>query len=126
MAPIVDELAVGAARRHHRDLALEIDEGFEHGFLLADSGPGFGDVLRRIDFELALAVVAEGRGFEDRGISEIAQRLLEIVERAHFAIGRDGQAGFGREMSFRGCAAGWCGEWPRPGERARSGQRLRL
>ena len=37
-----DELAVGAARRHHRNLALEIDERFEHAFLLFPARPGLG------------------------------------------------------------------------------------
>ena len=64
---VVHELAVLAARRHHRNLALEIDERFEHRFLTPDRAPGLGQLIARADQKLALAVVTERGCLQHRG-----------------------------------------------------------
>ena len=122
---VVHELAVCAARRHHRNLAIEIDEGFEHGLLLADRVPGFGRAVGRVDPELTLAVVAEGGGLEHRRAAEVGQRAIQ----AHRANApRDRASSAIRHWSgttSRECAAAWCAEWTRWDARARNGQRPR-
>src|ERR1700674_2603500 len=67
---IMHELAVVAAGRHYRDLAVEVDEGFEHRFFPANRVPSFGHALGRIDPKLTFAVIAELRRLEHRGTAQ--------------------------------------------------------
>ena len=53
------DLAVAAARRDHRHLALEIDETFEDAGRVVQGSPRRGRVAAFCDLGLALAVVAE-------------------------------------------------------------------
>src|SRR5579863_1993626 len=94
---VVYELSILAARGHHRYLAFEIDERFEHGFLLADRRPSFRRPIGRIDSELALTVVAERRGFQHRRTSQIGDSEIQPLQRTNLAIRRGGQAGMGEQ-----------------------------
>ena len=97
---VVYELAVLAARGDHRNLAIEIDERFEHCFLLADGAPGLGRAIGRIDSKLTLAVVAERGGFQHRRAAQIGERAVQAFERTHLAIRRCRQAGIREERFF--------------------------
>ena len=70
--------AVMGARDHHRNLALEIDALFEDRAARAQLPPGGLRVGAGADFPLALAVVSEPRGLEDRGCADIVHRPAEI------------------------------------------------
>src|SRR5579883_339940 len=85
----VYEGTIGAARPHDRDLAIEIDEGFEHRFLPADCVPRLAGALWCFDAHLPLTVVAECRRFENCRTAEFRDSALEILRRTHLAKRRD-------------------------------------
>ena len=63
---VMRELAVEPARRDHRDLVREVDEPLDDRFLVADQPPDALAVFDAIDAVLALAVVTERGGLDDR------------------------------------------------------------
>ena len=70
---VVRELAVEPARRDDRDLVREVDDALDDRFLVADQAPDALAVFDAIDAVLALAVVAERRGLDDRRQADRAE-----------------------------------------------------
>ena len=68
------DLAFEAARGDHRHLALESDEALEDHRRRAQRAVDGGDVGAFADQRLALAVVTEAPGLEDRGAAELGHR----------------------------------------------------
>jgi hypothetical protein len=64
--------AVDAADRQQREFAIEHHPAFEHRRLAADRRPGGGRVVDRADARLALAVIAEAAGLQDRRRADLA------------------------------------------------------
>ena len=94
---VVRERAVDAARRHHGELALEIDEGFEHGLDAADRAPGRSASSARSDERLALAVVAEVGGLQHGRAAQAFESRVQIRGRAHRRKRRQRKAGAGEK-----------------------------
>ena len=90
--PVVRERTVEAARGHHRELEHEVDDPLEHRGLVADQAPHRLEVERRGDAVLALAVVAEGRGLEDRRQADPLDGGGQLLERLHRLERRDRKA----------------------------------
>ena len=72
------DLAVGGARRDHRNLALERHEGLEDRRSGAELVPELAEIAAVADHGLALAVIAEAAGLEHGGrpIVAIAARRV--------------------------------------------------
>ena len=81
------ELAIAAAHSHHAQLALERNKRFQNQAhllrLCAQRLPGSCGVLRLVDTELALAVIAQTAGLEDAGRADAANRRLQPFPRLH-------------------------------------------
>lgn len=88
------EAAVGAARGHHRDLALEGHEAFEDQRRAAELREDRVAVALAglADDALALAVVAEAAGLQHRRQADGLQGTGEVVRRVHGPERRRGDA----------------------------------
>ena len=86
--------AVAPARRHHRDLALEVDEALEDRWRAADLVPGRDRVRAVADQGLAFAVVPEPPGLEHGRPADRIERRRQIGRSVDPAVrrGRDLQA----------------------------------
>jgi hypothetical protein len=78
---VEDAVAAAPARRHDRQLARERHELLEQGGHLAESSPGDGRVIRAAHRRLALAVVAEPPGLQQRRRCERRRRTLRVGRR---------------------------------------------
>jgi hypothetical protein len=74
---------------------LEGDEAFKDGLLAAHGRVGGCEVCESVDFGLALAVVAEAAGFEDRWQTKFLDVCLEVGE----ALDAREFGGFGAEVA---------------------------
>ena len=95
------DLAFQAARRDHRDFALEGDEAFKDHRRRAQRAVNRGDVRAFADQRLALAVVAEPPGLEDRGTAEFGDRAHQRARILDADKGRDLVAEIAQEGLFR-------------------------
>ena len=68
----------------------------------ADLAPGRGSFGRLLELRLALAVVSEPRGFQDRGRWNVAQRGLEFGQAVDRPPGRCAGADLGEEALLLG------------------------
>jgi N-acyl-D-aspartate/D-glutamate deacylase len=69
------ERAVAAPRRHHRGLVCEIDKAFQDGRRALEAFKRLGRFVRRRDFRLALAVIAEAARLDDAAAAQLGERL---------------------------------------------------
>ena len=101
LAEIVgDDLAFEAARGDDRDFALEGDEAFEDHRRRAERAMERGDVRALADQRLALAVVAEAAGLQDRGAAELGDRARERARVLDADEGRGLEAEAAQERLF--------------------------
>ena len=115
LAEVVNrDLAFEAARRDHRHLALESDEAFEDHRRRAQRAVNRSDVGPFADQRLALAVVTEPPGLENRRTAEFGDCAHERARVLDADKGRDLMAEVAQERLFR---------QPILGERKRAGAR---
>ena len=102
LAEIVSrDLAFQAARRDHRHFALEGDEAFEDHRRRTQRAVNRGDVGPFADQRLALAVVTEPPGLEDRRAAELGDRAHQRARVLDADKGRDLMAEIAQERLFR-------------------------
>ncbi len=99
---VVRERPVEATGGDDRELEDEIDHPLEDRRLVADERPHAIELGRLGDAVLALAVVAEGRGLEDRRHPHPLDRGGELVERADRLERRDRESLQPEERLFAG------------------------
>src|SRR5271157_3746619 len=92
-----DDLAFEAARGDHRDFALEGDEALEDHRRWAERAMNRGDVGALADQRLALAVIAEPPGLEDRRAAELGDRTHQRARILDLDEGRDFQSEIAQE-----------------------------
>ena len=80
------DMAVGAARGDHRDLALERNEGLEDGGFGAEVLPDLIRVVAVADDRLALAVVAEAAGLDHGRQADARDRGTQGRRRRHIGV----------------------------------------
>ena len=81
------EVAVEAARRHHRDFALEADEAFEDRRRAAEGGEGRSEIVALAQQRLPLAVIAEAPRLQHRRPAEARQGARESAASSTAAKG---------------------------------------
>src|SRR5439155_3347102 len=75
--------AVDAARADHRDLAVQLDEGFENRLAALQGVPRGRRLLWLCDGDLAFSVVAKHRRLEHGGAPDAHEPSGQIVGGAH-------------------------------------------
>ena len=101
---IAGDSAVLSARGDDRNFPFEVDEAFDNGATGRRSGAGLGPGSVRIgvlvDAHLALAVVAQARGFQDRRRAQIRRRGSQLGTVGDRAVRCGGDAGGGNKVLF--------------------------
>ena len=95
MVKILDQTVVGKAAvkttgGHHRDFAFKGDKSFQYGSLFTNRLPSCGGFIKGLNFYLTFAVIAKGRGFEDRRHTNFYESGLQISQGVH-----RGKGGYG-------------------------------
>src|SRR5579884_612361 len=80
---VMNELAGRTPRAHHRDLAIEIDERFQHGFLLSNRRPRLRKFRSILDSKLALAVVPVPGSLQNGRQSQLLRCARQILRAVH-------------------------------------------
>ena len=80
------DLAVGAARGDHRDLALERNEGLEDRGSGGEVLPDLVRIVALADDRLALAVIAEAAGLDHRGQADARDRGAQRLDRRYIGV----------------------------------------
>src|SRR5947209_7353387 len=89
---VVLELARLGARGDDRDLALEVNEGFENPFAPAQGRGPLLHVFGGVQTRLPLAVVTGACGLQDRRVADLFRRRAQRLFGVDVAEARDGEA----------------------------------